>query len=91
MVKYKNQSKLFENQYSSEEHEDDVELLLSEKRPSKFDFRLDLKLKAGNLNHSVPIAAGRCYGDRIEEILEKTLNSDWFKERLRAIVGSPLH
>jgi len=81
---------LFAESSEAEDHEISVESLLNAQRPDSFDFKMELKLKAGNQTHSVPVAAGHCFGDRIEEIIEKQFNAAYFKERLRAIVGPPM-
>lgn len=83
------QPKLFTQMSESEAMEAEVQAILDSDRPDKFEVKLELKLKAGNLTHAVPILWGILPGERIEDILQKQINARWFKERLRAIVGEP--
>lgn len=87
------QSSLFEDLDESETHEQNVEALLNCERPEAFEFKLTLALKptSGNTNPTtLPVAAGCCFGDRIEEILGKQFRSAYFRNRLRAVVGEPM-
>lgn len=84
------QDELFE----SDEHEQEVEQLLSVAPPDRFAFKLTLVLKAddGTANSNpmtIPVAAGSCYSDRVEEVLKKQFNSARFTQILRAVVGEP--
>lgn len=80
--------------FNDEEHEEAVKLLLCTNIPNRFKFKLTLVLQAddgySNPNAStIPIAAGTCPSDRIEEILKAHFESDYTVQRIRAVVGMP--
>lgn len=81
-----------EELFDSDEHDEDVDNFLASQRPDSWKFELTLTLapKKGKGTHKVPVCSGCAYGDRIEELLEKGMDSLYFKERLRSIIGEPL-
>jgi len=78
--------------FDSDEHEDDVSQLLSNTIPDRFNVELKLTLKGCSgisKAHTIPIVAGEAPSERIEEVLRKNLTSEYFLNKLRAVVGKP--
>lgn len=86
MKKRIEQEELFERDSKTEVLE------LNINQPTKFKFKITLIIQPtlGNTNPNIiPVASGACYGEQVEEIINKTISSDYFKRRLRAVVGDP--
>jgi hypothetical protein len=82
-----------EELFDEDEHEQSVEMLLSEAIPDEFEIELKLTLKgcSGNKKpHTIPIVAGKAPADRIEEVIQRNVDSTWFVRKLRAVIGEPL-
>lgn len=59
-------------------------------RPSSLQFSLDLTVKAkGGAPNKIPLSWGTTRAEFIEEVLQLAIESDYFLERLRAVVGEP--
>lgn len=78
--------------FADEAHEKTVEDFLSVNTPAAFEFKLTLALKAteGNTNIiTIPVAAGKAPSEMIEQLMDKTFQSERFRKILRSIIGDP--
>lgn len=77
----------------NDDHEEAVDELMLCSMPEKFKFKLVLALQGadgGIAKHEIPVIAGEAPKERIEELLNKDINSKWFLEKLHAVAGKQL-
>ncbi len=76
-----------------QDNKKEADAILSCDVPNKFEFKLILSLKPARSNApatQLPIIVGTAKGDRIEELVTKSISAAYFIQRLRGVVGEPL-